>query len=32
MAPGGDVVARFRPTVDPESDEVVSAIEANLPA
>jgi len=32
VAPGGKVVARFRPTVDPESDEVVAAIEANLPA
>ena len=32
VAPGGDVVARFRPTVDPEADEIVSAIEANLPA
>jgi glutathione peroxidase len=27
IAPNGEVVARFRPTVDPESDEVVSAIE-----
>ena len=32
VAPGGDVVARFRPTVDPEADEIVSAIEANLPS
>ena len=32
VAPGGDVVARFRPQVEPESDEVVAAIEANLPA
>ena len=32
VAPGGDVVARFRPTVEPESDEVVGAIEANLPS
>jgi glutathione peroxidase len=32
VAPGGDVVARFRPTVEPESDEVVSAIESALPA
>jgi glutathione peroxidase len=32
VAPGGEVVARFRPTVEPEADEVVAAIEANLPA
>jgi glutathione peroxidase len=32
VAPGGEVVARFRPTVDPEADEIVAAIEANLPA
>ena len=32
VAPGGQVVARFRPTVEPEADEVVEAIEANLPA
>jgi glutathione peroxidase len=31
VAPGGEVVARFRPTVDPEADEVVAAIEAVLP-
>jgi len=31
VAPGGEVVARFRPTVEPESPEVVAAIEANLP-
>jgi glutathione peroxidase len=31
LAPGGEVVGRFRPQVDPESDEVVSAVEANLP-
>jgi len=31
VAPGGDVVARFRPQTDPEADEVVGAIEANLP-
>jgi glutathione peroxidase len=31
VAPGGDVVSRFRPTVDPEADEIVAAIEANLP-
>jgi glutathione peroxidase len=27
----GNVVARFRPVVDPEAPEVVEAIEANLP-
>jgi glutathione peroxidase len=27
VSPEGHVVARFRPTVDPESDEVVAAIE-----
>ena len=27
VSPEGQVVARFRPTVDPESDEVVTAIE-----
>jgi glutathione peroxidase len=32
VAPGGKVVSRFRPTVDPEADEIVAAIEANLPA
>ena len=32
VAPGGEVVARFRPQVEPESDEVVAAIEANLPS
>jgi len=32
VAPGGKVVARFRPPVDPEADEVIAAIEANLPA
>lgn len=31
IAPSGEVAARFRPTVKPESDEVVSAIEAALP-
>lgn len=29
--PAGAVTARFRPTVDPESDAVVAAIEAALP-
>jgi glutathione peroxidase len=27
---GGEVVARFRPTVEPEADEIISAIEAGL--
>ncbi|MFA9446711.1 glutathione peroxidase [Egicoccus sp. AB-alg6-2] len=31
VAPGGEVVARFRPTTLPDSDEVVRAIEAVLP-
>jgi glutathione peroxidase len=30
ISPAGEIVARFRPTVDPESDEVVSAIEQVL--
>jgi glutathione peroxidase len=30
VAPGGEVVGRFRPTVEPEADEVVAAIEAAL--
>ncbi len=30
VAPGGKVVARFNPMVDPEAEEVVGAIEANL--
>jgi glutathione peroxidase len=32
VAPGGKIVARFSPMVDPEAPEVVEAIEANLPA
>lgn len=32
VAPGGAIVGRFRPTVEPESDELVAAIEAILPA
>jgi len=32
VAPDGQVVARFRPRVTPDSDEVVSAIESVLPA
>jgi glutathione peroxidase len=31
VAPGGEVVARFAPQVDPESPEVVEAIEGVLP-
>ena len=31
VAPDGEVVARFRPTTTPDSDEVVAAIEAVLP-
>ncbi len=27
VSPAGEIVARFRPTVDPESDEVVTAIQ-----
>ncbi len=30
VSPDGEVVARFRPTVDPESEEVVGAIEEVL--
>ena len=32
VGPDGDVVARFRPQVTPDSPEVVSAVEAALPA
>ena len=32
LSPSGEVVGRFRPTVSPDAPEVVSAIEANLPA
>ena len=32
LAPDGSVAARFRPRTEPESDEVVTAIEAQLPA
>ena len=32
IAPGGEVVARFNPTVDPEAPEVVEVIEKNLPS
>jgi glutathione peroxidase len=31
VAPGGDVVARFRPGVEPEAGEITSAIESHLP-
>ena len=32
VAPGGSEIIRFRPAVEPEADEVIAAIEANLPA
>jgi glutathione peroxidase len=32
VAPGGEIVARFAPLVDPEAPEVTAAIEAVLPA
>jgi glutathione peroxidase len=32
VAPGGEVIARFRPMTDPEAPEVTALIEANLPA
>jgi glutathione peroxidase len=32
VAPTGEVVGRFRPQVEPESPEVIEAIESNLPA
>jgi glutathione peroxidase len=31
VSPAGEIVARFRPPVDPEADEVVAAIERALP-
>jgi glutathione peroxidase len=31
VAPGGEVVARFNPMVEPTSDEVVAAVEKALP-
>jgi glutathione peroxidase len=31
VSPAGEIVARFRPPVDPASDDVVAVIEANLP-
>jgi glutathione peroxidase len=32
VAPDGEVVARFRPTTTPDSDQVIAAIEAALPS
>jgi len=32
ISPDGQPVARFRPTIEPESDELTAAIEAQLPA
>ncbi len=32
VSPDGEIVKRFRPTVDPEAPEVVDAIEAFLPS
>ena len=32
VSPTGDVVGRFRPQVEPESAEIVEAIEASLPS
>ncbi len=31
VSPSGEIVARFRPLVTPEADELIQAIEANLP-
>ncbi len=31
VTPDGEIAARFRPQTEPESDEVVAAIEAALP-
>ena len=31
LSPEGEIVARFRPLVDPEADELISAVEATLP-
>jgi len=31
VAPGGKIVARFAPQIEPNSDEIVTAVEANLP-
>ena len=32
VSPGGEVVARFNPTIEPEDPQITQAIEANLPA
>lgn len=32
VSPDGEIVKRFRPTVDPEAPEVIDAIEASLPS
>lgn len=32
VAPGGEVLARFRPQTEPEAAEVTALVEANLPA
>ncbi|MHB1487537.1 MAG: glutathione peroxidase [Acidimicrobiales bacterium] len=32
VAPGGTVIKRFRPTVEPEAPEIIAAIEEALPA
>ena len=32
VAPGGEVVARFNPTVEPEDPQIVDTIEKHLPA
>ena len=31
LSPDGEVVARFAPTTEPEADEIIAAVEANLP-
>ena len=32
VSPGGEIVARFSPTVEPEDPQITQAIEANLPS
>jgi glutathione peroxidase len=32
VSPGGEIVARFSPTVEPEDPQIIQAIEANLPS
>ena len=32
VTPGGEIVARFSPTVQPEDEQITSAIEAHLPS